>query len=217
MNKKLPVKLIFCFTIISTMAFTIFKKENIEDKFWNWFVKNQESYYNENVDDEKREKLFDDFSNNLKKIHPDLVFEFGPTDKNGIKELTISADGIEEIFPIVESLIKKSPKIKNWKFNAFRQRVPGDDFEIEYGDLKISYSDLYFKSTNQDGKLGIELYIRNYDGKGETQNAVYILLDNLIGEYDVVTKIDWIEWEKLEEDNVKNLKPIIELRELIDK
>jgi hypothetical protein len=204
-------------TIVLIMALSIFNKESKEEKFWNWFEKNQETYYTEIENLERREEIFDELSKNLSAVNEDLVFEFSPKRKNNIREFTISADGIEEIFPIVEKLIKKAPKLKKWKFNAFRQPISGDDFAINYGDLKIGYSDVFYRSKNDKGKLGIELNIRNYDGKGRTQNAIYILLDNLIGEYDVVTKIGWIDWVKLNENEIANLKPIIELRKEIDK
>lgn len=199
------------------MSFSIFNKESKEEKFWNWFEKNQETYYSEIENLEFREKIFNELSKNLKKINEDLVFEFSPIHENNIREFTISAEGIKELFPVVEKLIEKAPKLKNWKFNAFRQRIPGDEFEIQYGDLKIGYSDIYYRSEDNNGKLGIELNIRNFDGNGQTQNAIYILLDGLIGEYDVTTKIGWIEWVKLNENEKENLKPIIELSNEIDK
>ena len=79
------------------------------------------------------------------------------------------------------------------------------------------YSDLYFRHTEQNEQLGIELNIRNFDDQGQTKNAIYILLDGLLGEYDVTTGIDWIEWVKLDESNIENLNPIIHLREIIDR
>ena len=199
------------------MGFSIFNKESKEEKFWNWFEKNQETYYSEIENLEIREEIFNELTKNLKKVNEDLVFEFSPIHENNVREFTISAEGMKELFPIVEKLIEKAPKLKNWKFNAFRQRVPGDDFEIQYGDLKIGYSDIYYRSENDNGKLGIELNIKDYNGNGQTQNAIYILLDGLIGEYDVTTKIGWIEWVKLDNNEIKNLKPIIELRNEIDK
>ena len=199
------------------MSFSIFNKESKEEKFWNWFEKNQETYYSEIENLEIRKKIFDELSKNLKKINEDLVFEFSPIHENNVREFTISAEGIKDLFPVVEKLVEKAPKLKKWKFNAFRQRILGDEFEIQYGDLKIGYSDIYYRSEDDNGKLGIELNIRNFDGKGQTQNAIYILLDGLIGEYDVTTKIGWIEWVKLNENEKENLKPIIELRSEIDK
>ncbi|OGS74622.1 MAG: hypothetical protein A3G95_09165 [Flavobacteria bacterium RIFCSPLOWO2_12_FULL_31_7] len=199
------------------MGFSIFNKESKEEKFWNWFEKNQETYYSEIENLEIREEIFSELTKNLKKVNEDLVFEFSPIHENNVREFTISAEGMKELFPIVEKLIEKAPKLKNWKFNAFRQRIPGDDFEIQYGDLKIGYSDIYYRSENDNGKLGIELNIKNFDDEAQTQNAIYILLDGLIGVYDVTTKIGWIEWVKLNENEMENLKHIIELRNEIDK
>lgn len=214
-TKLIGISALFLTVII--MSFSILNKESKEEKFWNWFEKNQKTYYSEIENLEIREKIFNELSKNLKKINEDLVFEFSPIDKNNVREFTISAEGIKDLFPVVEKLIEKAPKLKNWKFNAFRQRIPGDEFEIQYGDLKIGYSDIYYRSENDNGKLGIELNIKNFDGKGQTKNAIYILLDGLIGEYDVTTKIGWIEWVKLNENEIENLKPIIELRNEIDK
>ncbi len=199
------------------MGFTLFNKQTKEDKFWSWFSKHQETYYNEIENLEIREKIFNDLSTELKKVHQDLVFEFSPIHDDGIREFTISAEGIKELFPIVENLVDKSPKIENWQFNAFRQRVPGDDFDIQYGDFKVGYSDIYFRYQDGEyGKIGIELNIRDFDDSGQSKNAIYILLDGLIGEYDITMGIDWIEWVKLDESNIDTLDPIISLRALMD-
>lgn len=199
------------------MGFSIFNKQSKEEIFWNWFTKNQETYYNGIENLEIREILFDKLSSELQKVQSDLVFEFSPIHENGIREFTISADGIKENFSSVISLVEKSPKIDKWKFNAFRQRVPGDEIGLNFGDFKISYKDLYFRYQEVDGELGVELNIRDYNGEGKIQNAVYILLDNLLGEYDTTIAIGWIDWEKLDENKLDEMIPIIKLRDLIDK
>ena len=216
-NKTLLIISVFSILIaLSIMSFSFFNKETKEQKLWNWFTKNQETYYNEIENLEIREKIFDELSKNLTKIHPDLVFEFSPKNENGIRELTISAEGIKEIFPIVQNLIDKSPKLKNWKFNAFRQRIPGDEFEIKYDTYKIGYDDIFYRYSLENNELGIELNIRNFDNSGEMKNAIYILLDGLLGEYDVTKSIDWIEWKDLNENEKDNLYKLVELRELVD-
>ena len=198
------------------MAFFSFKKENKEDKFWNWFIKNEEYIY-KNVDNlELRDAIFDDITEHFQEIDENLTFEFSPIHENGIREFSISADGIKESFSAVENLISKSPKLNNWKFNAFRQRVPGDHIALNFGEYNISYDDIYFRYSTADNQLGIELNIRNFDESGTMQNAIYILLDGLLGEYDVTVNIDWIEWVKLDEDNLDNLLPLIELKNIID-
>lgn len=198
------------------MAFFSFKKENKEDKFWNWFIKNEEYIY-KNVDNlELRDAIFDDITEHFQEIDENLTFEFSPIHENGIREFSISADGIEESFSAVNKMISKSPKLKNWQFNSFRQRIPGDELTINYGDYKIGYDDIYFTYSTENDELGIELFTRNFDDSGEMKNAIYILLDGLIGEYDVTVNINWIEWKKLEEENIQNLQPLTDLRKVID-
>ncbi len=210
---------IFIKTIILTglLMFNVFSNSKKENRFWEWFMKNQDTYYNKIEDLEVREKIFDDLSNELHKIHEDLVFEFSPIHKNGNREFTISADGLKELFPYVENLVKAAPKLNNWKINAFRQPVPGDGLQLQMGEWKVSYSDIFFRYADDNDKIGIELNIRGYDSTGSSQNAVYILLDGLIGEYNVVTKISWIDWVKLDEAKADSLIPLIELRDLIKK
>jgi hypothetical protein len=186
------------------MGFSLFGQQNKEDKFWDWFVKNENTYHSQIENLEIRESIFDKLSKHLARIHPDLAYEFSPILENGIREFTISADGIKDQFPIVKQLIEKAPTIANWKFNAFRQRVPGNDLTIEYPSFKIGYSDLYFRFSDKNDQLGIELNIKDFKDNGETKNAIYILLDGLIGEYDVTMGIDWIEWVKLDESNMEN-------------
>jgi len=47
-------------------------------------------------------------------------------------------------------------------------------------------------------------------------NALFVLLDSLVGEYDAVTEIDWLEWVELDEQEEEELFPFVELRKLVD-
>lgn len=197
------------------LSFNIFKS-NPEEDFWKWFEKNEKFIYENVENNDQQEKLFDEISSRLHKIDKNLVFEFSPIHENKIREFSISADGLKESFPAVEKLIAISPKIKNWQLNAFRQRVPGDDWTLDFGKFKIGYNDIYFRHSISNNELGIELNIRNYDESAQMINAIYVLLDGLLGEYDVTMNIDWIEWVKLDENNVENLDKLTALRDLID-
>ncbi|PWJ32691.1 hypothetical protein [Sediminitomix flava] len=210
-------KYIISVLIILIVFFSFLNKKSKEQVFWEWFKENNASFYS-GVDNQfEREKLFDELQFQLKKVNSDLAFEFSPIHENGIREFIVSAEGVKEIFPIVEQLIDKAPELENWKFNAFRQRIPGDNFSIEVGSVKINYSDIYFRYKDGNyGDIGIELNIRNYNGEAEIINATYILLDGLIGEYDITMGIDWIDWVKLDDTNINQLLPITDLRNLID-
>ena len=186
-----------------------------EEKFWDWFKANESSYYSESGN---RKELFSELRTQLQAIDENLTFEFTPIQKNHVKELTISADGIASSFPTVSALVTKAPRIRNWKFNAFRQRIPGDNIEINYEGpgIKIAYNDLYFRYAKDSAKLGLELNIRNYTDSEDFKNATYVLLDGLIGEYDMGTRISSIAFKKLQESKRDTLVRIVELRGIID-
>lgn len=186
-----------------------------EEKFWDWFKANESSYYSESGN---REVLFSELRTELHAIDEHLTFEFIPIQKNHLKELTISVDGIISSFPAVSALVSRAPRIKNWKFSAFRQRTPGDNLEIDYEGLgiKIAYNDIYFRYAEDSAKLGLELNIRNYKDSEDFKNATYVLLDGLIGEYDVGTRISSIDFKKLQESKRDTLFRIVELRGIVD-
>lgn len=186
-----------------------------EEKFWDWFRANESSYYSESGN---REELLNELRTELQAIDENLTFEFTPIQKNHVKELTISADGIVSTFPTVSALVSKAPRIKNWKFSAFRQRTLGDDLAIDYEGLgiKIAYNDIYFRYTEDSAKLGLELNIRNYKDSENFKNATYVLLDGLIGEYDMGTRVSSIDFKKLQESKRDTLFRIVELRGIVD-
>ena len=210
------LSIIIIVLILGIVMFTKFFMQKDKDKdFWNWFSKNQNEYYHY----EKNQKfLFDELSNRLKNIDSNLTFEFSPINNDSIREFTISADGLKESFPTVIRLVDKAPSIPNWKINAFRKRVPGDKMQIVYDDsLKISYDDIYFRYVEDSGKIDLELNIRNYKKESGFDNAVFILLDALIGEYDVETKISGIDRKLLDESKLDSLHRIVELRDVVDR
>lgn len=194
----------------------IFKSKSNEEEFWDWFLKNEPDLYYGTDDIKQREKIFDGLTKRIKAIDSNLAYAFSPIQDGELKEFIISADGLKESFPQVINLIKVAPIHPNWKFLAFRQPNLGDDLSIKMGDLEIGYNDIFFRFLEEEGKLQIELNIRNFDKSGFQQNAVYLLLDSLIGEYDVVTEIDFIDWEILDESKIENFYRFTELRKLIE-
>ncbi len=123
-DMKLNIIVGFLITSIGLIMILGFlnKKDN-EQVFWEWFVKHQNDYYSDNID----ESLFDKLNVQLNKIDSNLTFEFSPIHENGIKDLIISAAGLKESFPSVIKLVDKAPKIDQWKIIAFRQRLPAYD------------------------------------------------------------------------------------------
>ncbi len=208
-------KRIYCtglLILILVLTKSCSSKNECED-VWIWFSQNQnELYHSEN----NKGELFDKLQAKLRSIDSNLVFEFSPVDEKGIKEFTISADGLKESFPSVIKLVDKAPKFNKWKISAFRQRIPGDGMAIVYDDtIKVAYADIYFNYFIESNKVNLELNIRDYKVSPSLDNAIYILLDGLIGEYDMETRIGSIERNKLT-TNSDSAHQIIELRSIVD-
>jgi len=185
-----------------------------EEQFWNWFSANQEALYHathESVD------LYSTLDEQLNKVHSGLTFEFSYNPKNAVKEFYISADGMKEHFPAVIDLVKIAPKFPNWTIRAFRQRISNEGIIISIGPIDLSYDDLFFQYSPDHSKISLKIYARNFQNNNGFVGAIFILLDALLGEYDVATQISTIEWEELDEDNIPNLSPFIMLRSVVDK
>ena len=166
------------------------KKEPPEQAFWKWFSENEGRFRIEL--ETNRDKFFNTLSKQLSKVDKDLVFEFGEMNDKVI-DFVISADGLYENIPVVESLVGQAPTIPGWKITAFRPRM-GDGMSIRYGKYEISADTLTFTSKEVPGEsmLDIHVFVEHYEE--EMNGALFIILDFLIGEYDVMTRIGEIEF-----------------------
>lgn len=185
-------------------------------QFWAWFIANEPILYYGTENPEHRMEILEEVSKQLKKINKHLVFEMSPIRVGEFKDFIISADGIEEAFSTVIQLNKYAPKHKNWRFTAFRPRMESTDLSISMGLIDFSYNDLFFRYVLTDKEFGVELNVRNFKHTDWEKNALFILLDALIGEYDAVRELDWVEWTELDEQEEEELFPFVELRSIVD-
>ena len=192
----------------------LFGKDVLRD-FWHWFIKHEAKFYRF---EDNQPQLFAAMQKKLKEIHPQLTFEFGPIDGAGVREFTISAGGIKEAFPYVVQLVDRAPRIPSWKVNAFRQRIPADDLAVQLGEeLKVGFSDMFFSHRiNGDALIDLELHIRGYQDTDNFKSAVFILLDALVGEYDMEMKVGRMDFLALADPRPRELSPIVQLRKLVD-
>jgi hypothetical protein len=143
--------------------------------------------------------VFDRLTEAMHKVHPVLTFEFGPKE-DGRREFVISADGIREAFPKVESLYSAAPALPKWKIIKFRQRCP--PFDIQYGGVEVKASNVLVGLSRNGPKANLVVYLPGYDpAKRDIYTAIaYLLLDQALGEYDVETRVDAIDIEPMSPD-----------------
>ena len=189
--------------------------KNLTKEFWDWFSQHQEKIHQNVENPEFQETFFEELLARLRQINEHLGFEFSPIFEDGTRQMCITANGIKSAFPTVMELIEQSPELENWQFIAFRQRKPYDEFStLKIDDYELSYDDIYFRYSPDEEGLDIELNVRNYDEK--MHNGVFLLMDALVGEYNVATYISSVDFVPLNEDNIDELYNISLLPDLVD-
>jgi len=213
------------FTCINSQQFKqtemlgLFKKQDPIEKFWRWFQANEKGLreFQKNPD-----KILTQVLDSARQIQIGLAIEFEPP-KNNIINVTISADGNRNLFPIVKEIVERAPKIEGWSFVAFRQRMSSDKVKgmvLKAQDHELNPDKMKFFPVVSGDNLDVIIYANNVTEENYNQVAYggLLLLDNILGEYDCVTKVRSYDFQnmptKLEE--LKDLKPLLDLAEYVD-
>lgn len=188
----------------------LLKSSNKEDKFWSWFLKNKNEIINIPNDHSFIQKLI----TKIKEYNQVLAFEIGGK-CDGPLEFVISCDGRRSGIPVVERLADSAPEIEGIKVIKFRQ--PKDDaLEIQIGDLKLSANDIFFQ-YKIDKNIHLQFFIPDYRSDDQRYAQItFILLDNLIGEYYVMTNIGAIDFQKIQaESNFSKMTRLSQINNVI--
>jgi len=183
-----------------------------EAAFWRWFTAHATEVAKIAAGNEP---IAVELASELRKLDAGLTFAIG--NKPGERELVISADGKTASFPAVKRVVAAAPVIAGWRVTAFRPRG-STDMTITLGDgTQLSGSDLTYRVLgSHEHKIDIELYV-----KGPTtitdavSQAVFLLLDSALGEYDVETYLGGIEM-KPASAAPPNALPLTQLPKAVD-
>jgi hypothetical protein len=160
---------------------------NAEKRFWKWFVEHENELLDCEADIKAR---FDKLHSALLRVHPDLVFEFGP--KGPRREFVISAGGIKSAFSAVASLVAAAPDLPRWRIIAFRPRRETID-RVQIGSTQVDPNDVAFSLLTRGAQIGLCLYLPGFSEENAALKQIaYLMLDEALGEYDVETKIGLI-------------------------
>lgn len=192
----------------------IFRKQTLEQKFWDWFSSRSADYFDF---EQNQEELFDELHRRLAKVNPELCFEFSSICE-GKREFVISAGGIQAAFPAVKKLVAAAPSFSVWEIIAFRQRKEFG-FIIVYGTCELNPEHIRFHAQADGSHVGLTLFVKHLDPENnDVATALYLSLDSLLGEYDVETKIGYIELLPDEQSVCyENVQPLTELTSAVDK
>lgn len=186
------------------------------EKFWNWFVEN-ETKLSEMV----HPKTQEDAEEFMAFVHEGtaLISENMNYNLGGDYEFTFSVEGWPDLFiiyPYIISCMPESLKAK-WKFYPFNRgtdaafgfRMYGADIDT----AKIMVRNSYIERT---GNFHISYYAKNLNAlsENESESAMWIILENTLGEGISFKYIDGIEQVTKPEDG---MIPLPELRTQIKK
>jgi hypothetical protein len=178
-------------------------------QFWSWFTVNASRLASGDL-----EKAMVEINDHLEPTHRGIFVEIGAGEH--VRTLVITADGNRDYFPLVQKVFDVRPaSIPGWKIVAFRQRDAAP-FTIELGGLKLDPKDLRFVAgAGASGKIDLDVFVASYTDTPELKQALYIVLDHTLGEFDMETKIGGIDFHALSEAG-SSARPLLELPRVLD-
>ena len=162
-------------------------------EFWRAFQRTEEAMFGGNGGASELRDL-------IARVHPDLEFDIGPPEA-GKREIVISAGGIREAFPAVEALARGAPPLPRWNVVTYRKRraVTGS---VTFQGLALAPENVRFEFPAGGPGAGIVLFMPGYTREEHSRYLALalLMLDSLLGEYDVEMKLGSILIENLGPD-----------------
>jgi hypothetical protein len=197
---------------------SVVNKDSI-DEFWDWFVSEEKTLRSFQNDPDK---IVGQVMDRARKIKDGIAIEFEPP-KNNIINVTVSADGNRDLFPLVQRIVEKAPKIDGWTFVAFRQRVPKDivkGFTLKLQGVELHPDKMKFFPMPSGDSLDVIIYANNVTEENYNQVAYgsLLLVDNILGEYDCVKKVRKYDIHNMptSKEELNGLMPLVDLAEYVD-
>jgi hypothetical protein len=162
--------------------------------------------------------FFDQLSPELEKVHAGIFFLTGMSDQD-TAELILTPDGVISNIIFVEELVAAAPEIAGWKFTALKPASDIHQTSITMHGHEFSQETLSFylrDHAEYTDEIDLVVVHDQYDEeqKGEFLQAVYIFLDNYLGEYDSITKLDQVS-VRCRPDAEKELMPMESLKNIL--
>ena len=190
------------------------------NKFWNWFVANNErltmlSEYSS----EEQDKMLDELQENLTAYCEGLTFDIGEQTKNG-RRLVFSAEGDIELFRYVVELVENAPDLDWWEFVPFKQ-PHGNDLKVHFGKYYFDTKKMYFQQLENEEEpdiLGLRVAIDHPETDDEDiLVGTYVTLEAMIGEFDCATLLGYLDVCTVPEKPAKEgFRPLVDFPEFIE-
>jgi len=136
----------------------------------------------------------------------------------GKRELVLSVNGYKEAFGELIHLFIVSPELKKWDIVLFKQPSDVEPKMVLENAVNLKWNQVMFSYKKTTAGLGISFYIDGfkYDEEQKFGDALIILLDSYLGEYDAVMQLYSIDLNPLPEENKNTFHKFEDLRQVIE-
>ena len=174
--------------------------------FWRWFDTNKQRIESD------AQGMVPEIGRELEKIHPDLRHELGIGQP---MEMFVSAGGFKGMIPYVERTVELAPMMEGWKVVAFLQ-PKRESSAVVYEGVALKRSQVKWTGSKDGDLFDVVFFIDGLDDQRRNAyvGAAFVLLDSVIGEYAVMTKVGQLEFRPMS-DAPHDAKPIESLRDEI--
>lgn len=195
---------------------------NTIQNFWQHFQKeNLALFLLNDLPQEIITKKMAAFSQALEEYNKDIGYIIISGKKKAT--LIITAHGNPYLFKEVELLVYHAPKLERWQIAAFLQPeknldpyINKSDKPLIYHGITLQISEMYFlpvEIPDKPQEFGIKVLLKNhiiYKDNPRLREAIYVIIEHLIGEKSFANDIAFIEIGQLEFEN----EQLIELHNL---
>jgi hypothetical protein len=177
-------------------------------RFWEWFEQHAVALQA----DDDLVNVMETISAALAKVNPRVIAEIASTDVE--RTLVLSANGDPELFPVVHEIYAARPTVAGWRIVAFRPRSGLD--AITMHGKRMEPAKMKFVGTRDGDKLEIVVFVPDFTTTEDLGPVGFLVLDHVVGEYDMETRIGGVEFAALKKAPAK-ARPLTELPALLDK
>lgn len=191
-----------------------------EAAFWAWFVENEDRLFHMKADATDAEMLhiFDELGPRLRQAHPDLTFEFSGVRDDGRREFIISADGVTEAIPGVLRVHRAASDLQRWDIIAFRQRGKAGDIGWKGETVSHESVSVALTPSEKPGRIDAVMFLPGVGDreKNDSVAIMFLLLDNALGEFDVMTKVGYVDLAAPGDEGSDDAISLAELPKIFD-
>lgn len=166
------------------------------------------------------ERVLHAYRKRLREIDTNLTVNFERRDAAGPLELVFGCDGFPESIHNVLNLVNSAPDINGYQVKAFNERMNPVPQKVHLDGDVFSIDDYWCSLRVIHNRIELAIYMNDTPEMADMDpriEAVMILLDALIGEYEIMTKIWALDWYLMPIDPLDyGLMPLTELREAFD-